>query len=358
MKNNMAEVDANFKIDTNIAKADIVFHNVRNAPFQTYGLIYEDGQYRRLPEAVARSVSDGVHTLHNCTAGGRVRFKTDSPYVAISAKMISVGQMPHYALSGSAGFDLYVTGESREQRFAGTYLPFLNEAQDGFEGVIDFWKSEEKEITVNFPPYSRVAALYIGISNAATLSEPTPYTIKQPVVYYGSSITQGACASRPGNTYQSIISRRFDCDFLNLGFSGNALGESGIADYIAGLDMSAFVLDYDHNAPSADHLKNTHTAMFQTVRQAHPTLPIVIMSRPKRYLNREEQQRRQIIEETYQAAKAQGDDHVYFIDNTALTQLCADEGTVDNTHPNDWGFYSIAHALENVLSDIFVKVAR
>ena len=86
------------------------------------------------------------------------------------------------------------------------------------------------------------------------LKDAPEYRIKKPVVYYGSSITQGGCASKPGSSYESILSRRFDCDYINLGFSGTAKGEDEIVDYIKGLEMSVFVMDYDHNAPTTEHL--------------------------------------------------------------------------------------------------------
>lgn len=352
MKQNIAEIDTNFKIDPNVARERIIFHNANGDPFKVHGLIYENGQYRRFPEAVAKTVSDGVYSLHTCTAGGRLRFKTDSPYIAVYAKMPNPCHMPHMAMSGSAGFDLYVTDEDGEQRYAGAFLPFMQE-DSTFQYVIDFWVSKEKEVTIHFPLYSRVTELFIGLKDTATLSAPTPYKIEKPVVYYGSSITQGGCASRPGNAYQNILSRRFDCDHINLGFSGNARGESSIAQYIASLDMSAFVLDYDHNAPDVAHLKETHEAMYRTIREAHPSLPIILMPRPKRCLGQSEVERRQVIEETYAVAKASGDQNVYYIDNLQLTALCGDEGTVDGTHPNDFGFAAIAQALGDVFETIF-----
>lgn len=359
MKQNIADIDANFKIDPNVAREGLVFRNIQDAPFEVNGLVFENGRYRRFPEAVAKTVSDGVYALHDCTAGGRVRFKTDSPYIAIYAKYASVIEMPHFALTGSAGFDMYITDDDGKQQFAGTYLPFIKEDEkDGgknIQHVIDFWVSKEREITINFPLYSKISSLCIGLKDTASLSAPSPYTIKKPVVYYGSSITQGGCASRPGNSYQSILSRRFDCDFINLGFSGNARGEKSITEYIKGLDMSAFVLDYDHNAPSVEHLRDTHHAMFRAVRDAHPTLPIILMPRPKHRLDKHELERRQVIEETYAQAKAAGDEHVYYIDNLCLTQLCGDEGTVDGTHPNDFGFAAMARALENVFEMVFIS---
>lgn len=350
---NISAIDTNFKIESKIDKADIKFYNANQEPFKIYGVFYENGKYRRMPEAVAKTVSDGVVTLHTHTAGGRVRFSTDSPYIAIHAIMPSIGKMPHFALTGSAGFDLYAMDDETapEYRYVRTFVPPFG-IKDGYESVIDFGSSKLRQIVINFPLYSQVSDLYIGLSDSATVCPPQPYSIEKPVVFYGSSITQGGCASRPGNSYQSIACRNLNINYVNLGFSGNAKAENAVANYIKDLDMSAFVYDYDHNSPSTDHLAATHEKMYNIVRKANPNLPIVIMARPKFYLSAEEQRRFNVIMSTYNNALSAGDNKVYFIDNKALMSLAGNDGTVDNCHPNDLGFASMAAAVQKVLSDI------
>ena len=171
-------------------------------------------------------------------------------------------------------------------------------------------------------------------------------------MYYGSSITQGGCASRPGNSYESIVSRRLDADYINLGFSGNAKGEPEIAEYISKLDMSCFVYDYDFNAPTVEHLINTHQKMYNVIREANPDLPIVLMSSPKYRLTDEGKQRLSVIRKTYEDAKANGDGNVYFIDGSTLMALAKYDGTVDDCHPNDLGFASMAKAVGDLLEKI------
>lgn len=343
----ISKIDTNFKIETNFDKPDIKIYNIDSVPFKIYGVFKENGKYRRIPEAVAGTVSDGVYSLHTCAAGGRVKFVTDSSYVAIYAKMERISKMPHFTLTGSAGFDLYVNN-----LFAKTYFPPSFDMQDGYEGIFEMSGNELREITINFPLYSCVCDLYIGLQESAVIKEPKPYKTEKPIVYYGSSITQGGCASRPGMSYQAIISRDFDCDHINLGFSGNARGEDEIAEYIKNLDMSVFVLDYDHNSPSTEHLFETQRKMFYAVREKHPDLPVIMMSRPKYHLNAIEKERRDAIEKTYLEAVKSGDKNVYFLDGKALTELCKDSGTVDNCHPTDFGFASMAKAVSDVLKQI------
>ena len=345
----ISKIDSNFNIESQIYREGIRFFKIDEKPFEIYGIFRENGKYRRMPESVAKKVSDGVYALHANTAGGRVRFITNSRYIAIHTIMGEMTKAPHMALTGSIGFDLYI-----DNKYEKTFVPPFD-INDGYESIFDFDKNletKEREITINFPLYSDVKELYIGLEKTAVVKEATPYKNTKPIVYYGSSITQGGCASRPGMSYQAIISRTFDYDYINLGFSGSAMAEEGMIEYISDLDMSIFVYDYDHNAPSVEHLRNTHEKMFKAIRAKHPQLPIIMMSRPQYFLWPEEEMRRSIIEKTYRNALSSGDKNVYFLDGKALTKLCKDSGTVDNTHPTDFGFASMAEAISKVLRAI------
>ncbi|MBE7046438.1 MAG: hypothetical protein E7396_03380 [Ruminococcaceae bacterium] len=346
----ISKIDANFKVETKIEKEDIKFYDADDVPFKIYGVYREGDRYRRMPENVAKSVSEGVYSLHSNTAGGRVRFVTDSPYVAIHAKIDKNAKMAHFPFTGSMGFDLYA-----DNIYINTFVPPFN-TNDILEKVIDFngingEHAKTKEITINFPLYSDVLKLYIGLKDGCIIEEAAEYKNEKPVVFYGSSITQGGCASRPGTCYQAILSRNLNMDYINLGFSGSAKAEDEMIDYIMNLDMSVFVFDYDNNAPTSEHLKNTHEKMFKAIRYNHPSVPVIMMPRPKYYLTDSEKINRSIIEATYRNAVNNGDKNVYYISNEELTSLCKNEGTVDNCHPTDFGFASMAEALEKVFRD-------
>ena len=340
-------IDKNFDIVTKINKTDIKFHNARSAPFRIYGVFYEDGKLRRMPETVAKTVSTGVYYLHANTAGGRVRFKTNSPYVAINTRMAGITHMDHFPLCGTAGFDLYADGE-----YIKTFRPPYD-MTDGYESLIELGSARMREITINMPLYSDVCELYIGLAENAEILAPTPYRVEKPVVFYGSSITQGGCASRPGTSYQAFITRWLDVNHVNLGFSGNAKGEEEMADYIASLDMSAFVCDYDYNTPNAEHLAATHERLFNKVRAAHPDMPIVIVTRPKpHYSEGEDLDCFEVARRTYEHALAAGDRNVRFIDGRTLLGEAGLEGTVDALHPTDLGFYAMAKRISKELGKL------
>ena len=355
---NISEIDKNFKVETKLDIPDVKFYDVKNEPFSVHGVFYEDGKFRRLPESVAKTVNEGVWSLHANTAGGRVRFKTNSKYIAIYAKLPLFARMPHFALTGSSGFDLYVK-KGDEQVYNGTFIPPYNTI-DTYEAAINlidedavgFEEGKMFEITINMPLYSDVSELYIGLSETASVEKAAPYKYTKPIVYYGSSITQGGCASHAGSSYQGFIERRFDTDYINLGFSGNAKGEDSIAEYISKLDMSVFVYDYDHNAPTVEHLKATHERMFLKIREENPHLPIVMMPRPRYTQGPRTKERYDIILNTYNNAKRRGDKNVYLIDGPTLMAKAKSEGTVDNCHPNDLGFYSMSVALGEVIEKI------
>jgi len=345
------DVDKNLKVETKIEKEGLKFYDALSEPFKIYGVFMEDGMFRRMPEKVAESVSKNVWMLHSHTAGGRVRFRTNSPYVAINVKMGSIGKMPHFALAGSAGFDMY-TNNGNGEVYVRTFMPPYD-MEDGYESICEIPDVKMQDITIDMPLYSEVKEIYIGLDENARIEAPTPYIDKKPIVYYGSSITQGGCASRPGNSYQQIISRRFNCDYMNLGFSGSARAEDAIIEYVKSLDMSIFIYDYDWNAPNAQHLRNTHEKMFMAIREAHPETPIIIMPAPKWTLPNFMVERREVILKTYENAIARGDKNVYYIDGKELMALCKDDGTVDGVHPTDFGFHSMAKAVGDIIEKIW-----
>ena len=340
---NLSKIDTNFEIKTTIKKEGLRFFDPRKAPFSLHGLFYKDGNFRRLPEEVARATSQGVFELHTFTSGGRIRFRTNSSYIAIHAKMPIIGRMSHDAMSGSSGFDLYVNN-----RYRATFMPPYD-MKDGYESLVDLKTEETREILIHFPTYSTVSEVYVGLDENAMIEAPTPYRITPPVVFYGSSITQGGCASRPGTAYDAVVSRRVGADYVNLGFSGNARGEEAITSYIKNLPMSVFVYDYDHNAPTVEHLAATHEKMFRAIREANPELPILILQRPVYRQNEEEARRLAILTATYENARASGDKNVYLITGEELMALAEDDGTVDGCHPNDLGFASMAKAVGEIL---------
>lgn len=220
-------------------------------------------------------------------------------------------------------------------------------------------KSEKKPVmetvTVNLPRNEELSHLEIEVDDNARVEEAEPYTIQEPIIFYGSSITEGGCAPRPGTAYTSIVARWLDADYFNYGFSGRAKGEPVFAEFIASHpSISAFVYDYDHNAPTPEHLEMTHRKFFEIVRKAHPSIPVIILTRPDFDWNPEDSiKRRAVIYDTYQTAVKNGDRNVYFIDGQSFFGMFGrEECTIDGCHPTSLGFMRMAERVYLLLKDI------
>jgi len=351
-------IDSKLDITSGFCERDITYFDVRKPPFAVYGLYNykEEPFFKRLPDEVAAATSEGVTSNARHTAGGRVRFSTDSEYVTIKCDWERTTRFSHLSVVGCSSFDMYIdTDVPGVSNFAGVFMP-PQSVTSGYEAIIRFPDRKKRYLTINFPSYNRVANLYIGIQEDAILDEGKKYRFEKPVVFYGSSITQGGCASHPGNNYQTILSRHIDFNFINLGFSGSGCGEDTIVDYMASLDMSAFFADYDHNA-SLQGLKDTHLKMYQKIREKHPDIPYIMMSRIDAdcgciYYN-DTINRRRVILETLNYALDQGDRNVYFIDGESVFRGDYEDCcTVDSVHPNDYGFLRVAETAEGLFHRI------
>lgn len=353
----LSEIDKNMKVESTIKEDDVVWCDLKKGGFDVYGLYdYKaDGPYRRMPSDIADNVNEGVANLNYHTAGGRVRFSTDSPYIAMRVKYrTSRWNMPNMALIGSSGADLYCDMDNISEYYV-SFIPTPSN-NNGFESIVyPFEEAKMRSYTINLALYCDAESIEIGLKSGSELLGGKKYKYEKPVVFYGSSITQGAAASRPGNCYVSMLSRMCDTDIINLGFSGSAKAEDIICDYIAGLDMSAFVYDYDHNSPSPETLEETHERFFKKIRAAKPDLPVIMISRPDFDGKNvpDNIRRRNTVYKTYINAVSSGDKNVFFIDGERLFDgPMRDSCTIDNCHPTDLGFYRMATVIYPVLQRV------
>lgn len=332
------------------------YYSITEKPLRIHGLAVADAanrQFYKLPLYMLERMPQYDY-LGRRTAGGRVRFMTNSKTIFVRMTLACTKEDINIPLSGSAGADLYL-GTGTDAR----YLGYLAPANHGMEEITVeklFSKTEEMElVTINLPRNDHLLAMEIGVEEQAAIKEAPDYRITNPIVYYGSSITEGGCASRAGNAYTSIVSRWLDADYYNYGFSGSAKGETEFAEYIASIpNMSVLVYDYDHNAPSVEHLRATHEPFFKLIREKHPTLPVVMLSRPDTDKNPQDSEKRKaVICQTYENARQSGDNQVWFIDgSTYFGETGRAECTVDGTHPNALGFMRMAETIYPVLKNI------
>ena len=200
---NLAEIDKNFAVEQSFERTDITAYNVLNAPFSIHGLVLprdENDGFHRIADDTVANLNKNIARLQTHTAGGRVRFKTDSSFIGIRPILYNSSRLPHFSYTGSIGFDLFVKLPDGKQKHCHTFAPPVKPG-DEYIGQKVLEGGSMREYTINFPLYSSVKRLEIFLENGAHIEAPDRYTYEKPIVYYGSSITQGACASRPGTSY-------------------------------------------------------------------------------------------------------------------------------------------------------------
>lgn len=347
------QVDKNFLKEEYTESADEKCYTMPCEGFDLYGVFYDEkrNRFMRMDGDVADRVSEGVSWLSKQTSGGRIRFSTDSSTIGISVTYSSLDQMPHMPLTGSCGFAL-LEKVGKTYKTISMFRPNHTE-ESGYTGEVAVKQEGKHEYVLYFPLYNNVTSLRIYLDKTAKLYAPEKYRDVKPILYYGASIDQGGCASRPDCSYPAILSKWNNIDFINLGFSGNAKGETLMAEYLTGIDCSMCFMAYDGNAPTVEFLENTHFAFYQTYRKVKKDVPVVFMSVPCFDNKRNAAERREVLRRSYHRAKELGDNNVYFIDGETLfgekdREMC----TVEGIHPNDLGFYRIAEQIYKLYGQI------
>jgi len=309
--------------------------------------------YDRWPARAEASLRAAVWGLGQDSAGLAVRFVTDA--TAISARWTLRRErlaMPHMPASGVSGLDLYVRDRGK-WHWLGGGRP--DKSPTDQKDLVRNLTPARREYLLYLPLYNGVEELKIGVPSGASLLPAPPRAAGlKPVVFYGTSIVQGGCASRPGMAYPAILARRLEREHFNLGFSGSAWSEPEVAQLLAELDPAAYVLDPLPNmkeewvAPRIEHL-------IKTLRVAHPKTPIILVENiaycdADFVAQRRERcaQSNARLRETYERLRRAGDKHLLYVSAKGL--LGPDtEGTVDGVHPTDLGFLRMAHAIEPAL---------
>ncbi len=310
-------------------------------------------RYERLPTYLKDVCRPPVWNLGKNTSGLAVRFNTNS--TAISAKWEVPGdnRMNHMTETGIKGLDLYAWEEDRWQPVkAGLPSGKVNERT-----IISNMLPKEREYMLYLPLYDGIVSLSIGIDSAAYIKNPVlPYPdTTRPILVYGTSITQGGCATRPGMSYTNILSRALNREVINLGFSGNGQLDYEIAELIATRrDASLFILDFVPNV-NASQLTERTRPFYNILREANPKVPILFLETvifPHSLYDKKTfetiTEKNRLLREEYEKIKREGDKNVYYL---AHDDLIGNDGeaTVDGIHFTDLGFLRVADKLQKVI---------
>lgn len=318
----------------------------QDARFTVNGLPWfaeNKGEMIRLPRRLESAIPQPVWNLGLSPSGGRIRFRTASTQIAIRVEYPSPPNMRNMHAFGQTGVDLYIDGVYRSTAIAPTDATKGKTIEHTFFTGLP---AAEREITLYLPLYKPANVLAIGLDEDAKIAKPRRFANPKPVVYYGTSITQGGCASRPGMSYQAILGRQLNLDFVNLGFSGNGKGEPAVADMTAEIDASLFVLDFSQNNPDIASVQQVYEPFLNTIRQKHPKTPIIAITpianstHPPRY-----EQYRAHIQQVVDKHIAAGDKLLTLVEGHTLLGDNQLDGLVDGSHPNDLGFQWMADAL-------------
>ena len=325
-----------------------------------------EGFYDRLPTRAKSIVRPEVWARSKFSSGLTIRFKTNSPTIQIRYKVGGRLTLPTMPAVGASGLDLYAVNGDKFYwcRPATTFGDTIIYKYTGLKPTPSYYE-EGLEYKLFLPPYNSILSLEIGVYENRTFM-PLSSRDELPIIVYGTSITQGGCASRPGMTWTSILQRKLNKPLINLGFSGNGRLEPEVIQLICELDAAIFILDCLPNLTSETVYddKKLETLIINAVkdiRDKHPQTPIILtdhdgyssgfknaISQPRyhRYYNRVNK----VMDKAFAKLKRQGIKDIYHLSFDDMDQL--QDGKVDGTHPSDLGMMQIATAYEKIIREI------
>ncbi len=356
MARDIAKVDKNFIERT--AEGEVPLRTVEfpSDELTISGIWYDKTHFRRVPYALCDGLGRGMRITGGLCAGAHLRFSTDSSVLEIAVQTDGLFCASHMTMLACCGFTLMEQTE-RGEKFVCNFIPQKLEEKDFVIRKELNNKGERKDYILYFPVYISVWKFSLGIELNAYLGRGKAYKKELPILYYGSSITHGLCATRADNSYPAILSKWNDIDFINMGFSGNAHAEREMAEFLSGIECSLFVCDYDWNAENEEALRATHYLFYKKFREGNPSVPILFISMPSTDWDLEVCKRRyQIIKNTYLRAKREGDERVYLLNGgTLFGKEDRENCTVDGCHPTDLGFYRMAKGVYKKIKEIDKK---
>ncbi len=327
---------------------------VNATSFQLLGKGFDESpkRYERLPASLEGKTRPEVWALSKNCSGMAIRFRTNSHAIAARWEVTGDVTMNHFASTGIKGLDLYCLKDRKWQ--------FVNSARPAgkitIEMIIDHMIGTEMEYMLYLPLYDGLTSLEIGVETTATISKPQVDSPRKekPVVFYGTSITQGGCASRTGMSYTNQLSRMLDRQTINLGFSGNGQLDLEVAGAMADIDASCFVIDCLPNV-NVEQMKEKYVRFLEIIRAKRPNIPILLVENaPYTYMYFNQtvfssiREKNATLRQIYSGQKKSGERHLYYLRADKLIGNDY-EGTVDGVHLTDLGFLRMSRNMYPVI---------
>ncbi len=316
--------------------------------FTVIGKFHSEKNYRRFPPKYENTLRKEVWNLGQHSAGISIRFRTNSPFIDIKWTVLNDAVMDHMPFTGIKGVDLYSYVDGKWKYInTGRVKGKQNESM-----IVRGAGEEYREYLLNLPLYDGTDTVSIGISSKSSITLPQENYLTQnkPVVYYGSSIAQGGCASRPGLLFTNILARRLDRPFINMGFSGSGTFDLSVGDALCETDASLYVIDCNPNT-RRELIYDKAVELVMKLHRERPEVPVLLVEifpYPGGFVkpaDAENARKNQELKRAYETLKKSGIKNLYYRKGD---DLIGDdyEGTVDGVHPNDIGMLRIADALE------------
>jgi lysophospholipase L1-like esterase len=327
--------------------SDYAWHNVRDWGVEGRAFDDTENYFDRLPARAKGVVREEVWNLSRHSTGMAAYFETDAPDIAVRYGVLNAAlAMPHMPATGVSGLDLYAMTD-RGWRWVATHSP---RSQTMDAKLVARLAPGKRAYHINLPLYNGVTSMEVGVPKGAVFT-PTPPRKDKPVLFYGTSITQGGCASRPGMCFTSILRRRLNRPVLNFGFSGNGKTEIEVGRFLAELDPAVFVLD-TLAITGADILRERMEALVKLIREKRLSTPILMLDERTietaplvPTIASAHRKKSEALKQAYDNLVAAGvkELHVRKGDDVLGND---GEGTVDGSHPTDLGMMRYADAIE------------
>ncbi|MEN9638064.1 MAG: hypothetical protein RL077_6468 [Verrucomicrobiota bacterium] len=307
--------------------------------------------FDRFPAEAKGKVTDAVWNLSRDSAGMMVRFKTDAKTIWAHYTLLKENLAgANMTRIGASGLDLYARDDRGLWRWVGVTRPDQKIVRQEIVGGL---APGYREYAVYLPLYNGIEALAFGVPPEARFETLAPREEK-PIVFYGTSITHGASASRPGMVHTAILGRRFDRPVINLGFSGNGRMDTAVGDLLIKIDAAVYVIDCLPNMAAAD-VRLKCLPLVAQLRAARPTTPILLVE-DRRNTNawilpirdQHHTDNHAALRECWATLQKEGVSGIYYLNGDDLLGADA-EGATDGSHPNDLGFVRQADLFEPVL---------
>lgn len=327
--------------------------------FTIIGRVYPDSLpiYSRVPDFRKPVTREALYKLGQHTSGMAIRFRSDSPKLALRWESRYRNDMTHMASLGIRGADLYYLAPDSTWRFVAPARP-MGDPTTWL--MIDNMKPEMREYMLHLPLYDGLKSLEIGFAPGSTAEKPVynfPRSESKPVVIYGSSIQHGATASRPGTAPSNYIRRQLGTDVINLGFSANAHIDYEIAEMMADVDAAVYILDFVPNALVWE-INEKAEKFIKILRDRRPDVPLVFVEDP--YFTTTQldvsykaaiDAKNEAIKALYDRLVAAGLENTYYITTDQITTPDG-EWSSDSIHYTDYGYRQYCEALLAVLRGI------